>query len=158
MVAALAIVQFALHSYRISGWYHPGIWKKPLLWIILVAYAWITLGFLLKALSIWVGISPFIALHGFAYGGFGMITLGMMTRVALGHTGRSIFDPPKALTLIFIIINMGAFFRVIMPLIDQQHYIWWIAASQLFWVLAFTIALIVYFPMLIKARVDARPG
>ncbi len=158
LVAVLAIAQFALHSFRISGWYHIGIWKKPLLWVIVMAYAWITLGFLLKAFSIWASVSPYLALHGFAYGGFGMITLGMMTRVALGHTGRSVFDPPNILSFVFIAINIGAFFRVIVPLLDPPHYLWWVGLSQVFWILAFMVTLIVYFPMLIKARVDARPG
>ncbi len=157
-VAVLAIIQFVLHSYRISGWYHIGIWKKPLLWVLMIAYAWIAIGFLLKALSYWAGISPFLALHGFAYGGLGVITLGMMTRVALGHTGRSVFNPPKMLTIVFVMINFGVFFRIIAPLLDQQHYLWWIGIAQALWILAFTITLVIYFPMLIKARIDKRPG
>lgn len=158
VVALLCVIQFFLHCYRISGWYHPEVWKKPLLWVLMTAYAWITLGFLLKALSIWVGVSPYAALHSFAYGGIGMITLGMMTRVSLGHTGRNVFDPPGILTTVFVLLNLGAVFRIILPPLASGMYSYWIAASQILWVLAFSIVLLVYLPMLIKARVDRRPG
>ncbi len=158
LVAILGVAQFAVHSYRIQGWYHSGIWKKPLLWSIYVAYAWIILGFLLKSASIWLELSPFLAMHSFAYGGIGMLTLGMMTRVALGHTGRNVFNPPKILNTVFGLLMVGAFFRIIIPLLEQQHYSWWIGIAQVLWVIAFTIVFIVYLPMLLKARVDKRPG
>lgn len=158
ITAALALSQFLLHSIRLYLWYHPSIWKKSLLWVIYTAYAWITFGFLLKALAIWAGISPFLAVHGFAYGGFGMLTLGMMTRVSLGHTGRSVFNPPAQLNRIFMLLAAGSVFRIIFPLIDGSHYMWWIAASQILWIMAFLATLVIYLPMLIKARVDRRPG
>jgi len=158
IVAVLAIIQFALHSFRVYNWYHPGIWKKPLLWSIASAYAWITLGFLLKALSVWTDISLFVALHSFTYGGLGMITLGMMTRVALGHTGRSVFQPPKILNLVFIVLSTGSVVRILLPLFMPQSYALWIGISQALWIAAFSIIAVVYVPMLLKARVDRRPG
>lgn len=158
ITASLALAQFLLHSIRLYLWYHPGIWKKSLLWIIYTAYAWITIGFLLKALAIWVGISPYLAIHCFAYGGIGMMTLGMMARVSLGHTGRSVFNPPAQLNVIFVLLAIGSVFRIVFPLFDSSHYLWWIGISQVLWILAFLVALVIYLPMLIKARVDRRPG
>ncbi|MCB1756608.1 MAG: NnrS family protein [Gammaproteobacteria bacterium] len=158
LTAILAISQFFLHAVRLFNWHHPALWKKPLLWAIYSAYAWITLGFLLKALSIWAGFSPFIAVHSFAYGGIGMITLGMMTRVALGHTGRNVFAPPPQLGAIFLLLSLGAIFRIVVPIFDSTHYLWWVAIAQVFWILAFAATLIIYLPMLIRARIDGRPG
>ncbi len=158
LTALLALAQFILHGFRLYHWHHVEIWKKPLLWILYLAYVWIALGFLLKAVSVWAGISPFIAVHSLAYGGVGLISLGMIARVSLGHTGRNVFDPPKSLKGIFIILTTGAVFRIVFPLIDSSHYQWWIVLAQILWMIAFAATLAIYLPMLIKARVDGRPG
>ncbi len=75
---------------RLVEWYTRGIWKKPLLWVLYLGYGGATFGFLLKALEPFSTLSPSLALHAFALGGIGMITAGMMSRIALGHTGRDI--------------------------------------------------------------------
>lgn len=158
LTAILGLLQFLLHSIRLKLWHHADIWKKPLLWVLYLAYVWLTLGFLLKAGSIWFGLSPYAAIHSFAYGGIGMITLGMMARVTLGHTGRNVFDPPKQLNTIFLLIAVGTIFRVIVPLLLPSWYTYWIATAQILWIAGFTYIFVIYLPMLIKARVDGRPG
>lgn len=158
ITAALAGILFLINLLRLYGWYTPGIWSKTLLWSLYLGYAWIVFGFLLKALSITHDISAFLAIHSFAYGGIGLITIGMMARVALGHTGRNVFDPPAILKLVFISLLTGAVIRVIFPLILNQYYGYWIGIAQLLWIVSFGIMLVVYIPMLIKARVDGRPG
>ena len=159
LVAVLAVSLVILHGARLSGWYHKGIWKKSLLWVLFVGYFWIVLGFALKAGSIiFTGISPYLALHAFSYGGIGMITSGMMARVSLGHTGNSVFDPPKILHLIFALLHIGAIVRVILPIFLNQYYHELILISQLLWISAFLVFFIRYAPMLIKARVDGRYG
>ena len=158
VTAVLAAALVVLHGARLLGWYHPGIWKKSLLWVLVVGYIWIVLGFALKISAILLGTSPFLALHAFAYGGIGMVTAGMMARVSLGHTGNNVFDPPKILHVIFALLFVGAFIRVILPLFLGQFYIHLIGLSQVLWIAAFLIFFIRYAPMLIKARVDGRFG
>ena len=158
LVAILAGALVVLHGARLYGWYHKAIWKKSLLWVLLIGYSWIVLGFILKFLSVFFSISPFLALHAFAYGGIGMITSGMMARVSLGHTGNNVFEPPKILHVIFGLLFIGAFARVILPLFLDQYYIHLIGASQVLWITAFSLFFIVYAPMLIKARADGRYG
>ncbi len=158
VTALLAGVLVILHGARLYGWYHPGIWKKSLLWVLMAGYAWIILGFILKIAAIFLGISPYLALHAFAYGGIGMITSGMMARVSLGHTGNNVFNPPKILHLVFALIFTGAIVRVILPIFLGQYYLQLIGLSQALWISAFLILFIRYAPMLIKARVDGRFG
>ena len=157
-VAILALALVVLHGARLYGWYHKAIWQKSLLWVLLIGYAWVVLGFILKFVSIFLAISPFLALHAFAYGGVGMITAGMMARVSLGHTGNNVFEPPKILHLIFGLLFAGALVRVILPLFLNQFYIHLVGLSQVLWILAFLIFFIVYGPMLVKARADGRYG
>lgn len=157
-VAVLALALMVLHVIRLAGWHTPGIWKKPLLWVLYVGYGWLIAGFALKAAVVLFGISPFLPLHAFAYGGVGMITVGMMARVTLGHTGRNVFDPPPVLFWIFTALLAGSTFRVLLPLLDPGHYPAWTGIAQVFWIGAFAAFLVIYLPMLIRPRVDGRPG
>jgi uncharacterized protein involved in response to NO len=152
--AALAI----LHAWRLLGWYTHGIWKKPLLWSLYLGYAWLVVGFILKALSYWGTVNPMLAIHAFVYGGIGMLTLGMMARVALGHTGRDVFNPPRVLSVLFLLLLAGAVARVLMPLLTPGSYAMWIMVSQLLWMAAFAGFVLVYAPMLVKGRVDGKYG
>ena len=156
--AILSAALFLLNAYRLQGWYTHGIWKKPLLWVLHIAYAFLTAGFLLTLLSALGAMPPQLAIHAFAYGGLGMMTLGMMSRVTLGHTGRSVQQPPAALTVAFGSLLAGGLIRVIAPVAAPSLYIYWIALSQVLWVVAFTVFLIVLGRALIKPRVDGRPG
>jgi uncharacterized protein involved in response to NO len=152
--AALAI----LHAWRLAGWYTKGIWKKPLLWSLYLGYVWLVAGFVLKAWSYWSTVNPMLAIHAFAYGGIGMITLGMMTRVSLGHTGRDVFKPPRLLSVLFLLLFAGAVMRVVMPLLTSGSYAMWIMVSQLLWMTAFGGFVLVYAPMLVKGRIDGKYG
>ncbi len=156
--AGLAGLLFLIHGFRVIGWYTPGIWKKPLLWILYVGYAFIVLGFALKVLAILGNVSIFLAVHAFAFGGIGMVTMGMMARVSLGHTGRNVFAPPRSLVWIFVLLLCGSLIRVAFPLIESSFYLVWIGFSQIFWILAFGWFSYIYFPMLIYPRIDGHYG
>ena len=158
ITGVLALVLFAMHMLRLYGWYTHGIWSKPLVWILYVGYVWIVLGFLLSGLSVFMKISPYLAIHSFAYGGIGLVTLGMMARVTLGHTGRNVFDPPRILLIPFILLVIGTFVRVLLPLLIPSQYQMWVGTAQVLWVISFSILFFVYFPMLIRARIDGRWG
>jgi len=158
LVALFAIALALIHTTRLYGWYHKGIWRKSLLWGIYCGYAWIVIGFILKAVAVYTSISPHLALHAFSYGGIGLITAGMMARVSLGHTGNNVFDPPRILHYIFVLLFAGAFIRVIVPIFLDQYYHQLIIISQLLWIIAFALFFIKYAPILIKARADGLHG
>jgi len=58
--------------------------------VLYLACVWITIGFGLKSVAVIAGIDPFLPVCAFAVGGMDIITLGMMLRISLGHTGRNI--------------------------------------------------------------------
>jgi len=158
LTAGLAGLLFLIHGLRLLGWYTEDIWKKPLLWVLYLAYAFIVFGFALKVFTIVSSVSIYLVVHAFTFGGIGMMTIGMMARVSLGHTGRNVFDPPRSLFWIFVLFFFGSVIRVVFPLIEPSLYLYWIGLSQLFWILAFGWFLYVYFPMLIYPRVDGYYG
>jgi uncharacterized protein involved in response to NO len=154
--ALLAGVLAVLHGVRMAGWYTPGIWKKPLLWVLYLAYGSLLAGFVLKAAVYLFGISPFLAVHAFTFGGIGMMTIGMMSRVSLGHTGRNVFEPPAILFWIFAILFVGTIVRVLVPLLDPSHYTVWIGLSQALWIVSFSLFIYLYLPILVRPRADGR--
>ena len=158
LAGALAAALFVVHATRLADWHTPGVWKKPLLWVLFLGYGGAILGFLLKALAPVVPLSPYLAVHAFAVGGIGLMTVGMMSRVALGHTGRSIQEPPKVLAPIFVLLALALAARVLLPLFDAAHYLLWIGLSQALWLAAFGLFALIYAPILIKPRIDGQPG
>ena len=158
ITAILALGLTIVHSVRLYGWYTPGIWRKPLLWSLYIAYIFIIIGFALKALTVWLGISYVLAVHAFTVGGIGLITIGMMARVSLGHTGRSVFEPPKSIIFFFILLLAAAIVRVILPLLPLGDYATLMLISQGLWIMAFALFTFSYAPMLFTRRIDGGPG
>lgn len=100
-------------------------------------YAAAVLGFLLKAFAAVSGQPPYLAVHAFAAGAIGMMTVGMMARVSLGHMGRSIQMPPVALPGVFGLLVAAFLVRVVLPLAFPGLYPLWIGLAQVLWVAAF---------------------
>jgi uncharacterized protein involved in response to NO len=158
LIAGLALTLFILNSIRLYGWYAPGIFNKPLLWVLYLAYAFIVVGFAMKVIGFVSGLPASAHVHLFTVGGIGLMTTGMMARVTLGHTGRNVFEPPKILIAVFLMLLVSVVVRVFLPLLVGQHYLLWVMLSQLLWLAAFALLLWRYFPMLIKPRIDGRYG
>ncbi len=157
-VYGLAALLFVLNCIRLMSWYAKGIWQKPLLWTLFVAYGFIVLGFLLYALLFFGWFNIFIPIHSIAVGGVGLLTLSMMARVTLGHSGRSIHEPPGLMTFAFAALLAATVLRVFFPLLLPGFHVLWIQASQLLWITAFALFLVAYSPMLTQPRIDNRPG
>jgi len=157
-VAVLAALLCVLHLWRLVKWYAAGLWGKPLLWVLYLGYGWVVVGFGLTTLAQFGWVNPLLAVHAFTYGGIGMITLGMMARVSLGHTGRDVFNPPKLLGSLFALLFAGSLVRIVAPMIAPSDYRLWIGLSQLLWVIAFGGFVWRYAPMLIMPRTDGRYG
>lgn len=158
MTTMVAAVLMGLLGLRLVGWHTKGIWRKPLLWVLHIAYGLVVVGFALKVAAFLFGASPFLAVHAFALGGIGLMTLGMMARVCLGHTGRNVFAPPAAVTWMFLLLTGAALLRVFVPLLAPAYYALWVGLSQLSWISAFVLFSLIYIPMLLTPRADGKPG
>ncbi len=144
LTATLAAALFVMHSFKLVGWHTRGIWKNPLLWVLYLGYAITVFGFAIKALGIFVGFSPYLAMHAFALGGIGMMTLGIMSRVSLGHTGRVVSHPPQSLGLIYGLMVCAVIFRVLIPIFEMSQYRLWIFISQVLWMTSFATFIAIY--------------
>lgn len=137
---------------RWSRWGGRHTARVPLLWSLHVSYFFIPLGLLLIA----TGQNFSAGLHGITLGGLGGMILAMMARVSLGHTGRKL-TPPKIVTFAFALIVLASVLRILAGLITS-YYLPLLEAAIACWVLSFTIFIYHYTPILLKARVDGKPG
>jgi len=149
-----ALLLFVVNAIRLIGWYRPIIWQQSLLWSIYLAFWMITLGFLLVAASSFVddALSLTLAIHTFAVGGIAVITLGLMARVSLGHTGNNVYQPPRMVAYALSAITLCAVVRVTLPYLGLWPYDWIIALSQGLWLMAFLLFIVAFYPILISAK------
>jgi uncharacterized protein involved in response to NO len=157
LTALIAAIAAAIHGIRLAGWHTREYWRVPLLWALHLGYGWIVVGFALTALAA-LGVTALsLALHAFTAGAIGTLTLGMMARVSLGHTGR-LLESPRAIHPAFALVTLAAGARVLWPLVDSGSHTGAVLTSGLLWILAFSIFVLVYAPMLVLRRVDGKPG
>ena len=154
---ALVVMSAAfLHLVRGVCWWNKQVLKVPLLWSLHFAYLALGIGLMLVAISFYSSAILFKdALHFITIGGIGMMILAMMTRVSLGHTGRSL-SIPGFMNLAFALVFSAAIIRAFLPSFIGPHLAWQISA--VLWLLAFLLFLIHCTPILTRRRVDGRRG
>lgn len=143
------------HGARLARWYDRGVVRVPLLWSLYLAYGWFVVAFAAMAafhLGIGVGFSQ--ATHLLAIGGMSGLILAMIARVTLGHTGRPL-SPPPAMSVAFALLNLAVPVRVWGIGAWPEPGYW---AAAILWTIAFGLFVVQYAPMLIRPRVDGRPG
>ena len=157
VVAAAAFAAAGANAVRLVGWAPFATVRVPLLWILHLAYAWIVAGLLLLGFAA-LGIgSSSSAFHALAVGGMSGLIIGMITRTALGHTGRMLRDG-HAESAMYLLLQAGAVGRLCANLVPAETRDVALALSALAWSAAFLVYLVVYAPYLSKARIDGREG
>ena len=153
-----AIVAGAANLARMIRWHSLASVKVPLLWILHLGYAFVGIGLVaLGFATLDITASRTIAIHALTTGAIGLLCLGMMSRVALGHTGRQL-KAARITTAAFVILSMAAALRVFLPWLIPAAYSTSIMVSGILWTVAWGLFLVVYVPILVKPRVDGRPG
>ena len=138
---------------RLARWYGWLTWREPLVLILHVGCGWFVLSLLVLGGSVLgIGLSAGDAVHAFTTGAVGAMTLAVMTRASLGHTGR----PRHAglLTVcIYMLVNVGAVLRVFGPMTDlSTNLIMGVAAGS--WSGAYLLFAMVYGPFLPRPSLD----
>ena len=154
LIAGVAAV---LHAVRFALWQPWRTFGKPILWILHAAYAWIIVYLALRACAAFDLVSVTIADHALTVGGIGSLTLGMMTRIARGHTGRPLVAGNAEVTVYVLMLSCAAV-RVLVPLLLPQFYLDAVIAAGALWVVAFLVFAGSYAPILWRPRADGRAG
>ncbi|MBL4613899.1 MAG: NnrS family protein [Magnetovibrio sp.] len=156
VAGAVALIAAILHGARLTGWQGHRTLGNPIVWVLHLGYVWLVVGLALKGLGDFALIPASDALHALTIGAVGTITLGVMTRAALGHTGRGIKAAPLIVAS-YVLVSISALLRLAVPLLSDLS-AELVMASGLAWTLAYVAFVIVYAPILILARIDGRPG
>ncbi|MES9858846.1 MAG: NnrS family protein [Sedimenticola sp.] len=157
LIALLAAISAGTQLARLIGWHHLQVWRTPILWVLYSGFCWIIIGLALTTAASAGMVPANIAKHALTVGGVGVLTLGMITRVSLGHTGRPI-QPGKLMEIAFILLNLAALCRVFGPLLLPHLYTLWLDVSGGLWVLCFVTFSAIYLPILWRPRTDGTPG
>jgi uncharacterized protein involved in response to NO len=145
MVAA-AVAAAAVHALRFARWRGWRTGAEPLLWCIHLGYAWLIAALLLRAAAELLPAVPRDAwIHAFTIGAYGMLKIGLMTRVALRHTGRPLVASPT-MRAAFVMVLAAALLRLAYSVHNLGD--WALAASALLWAAALVAYLAVHGPML----------
>jgi uncharacterized protein involved in response to NO len=140
-----------LHLARLARWAGDRTLAEPLVTILHIGYAFVPLGFLLVAAAYAVpaAVQPIAAVHAWTAGGIGTMTLAVMTRASLGHSGRPL-AADRWTSTIYVLVVGAALARVAagtsLGFPALQH----LAATL--WVLAFATFAIAYWPALTHPR------
>lgn len=147
-----AIAAFAAlaNAARLAGWGWRRTLSAPILWILHLAYGWLVVGLGARALAAFGVIPPLTAMHALAVGAIGSMTLAVMSRAALGHTGRPLVAPwPVAMA--YGLVSVAAVARMIGGPAG-------LGIAGVAWTAAFVAFSVVFVPILTRPRPDGRPG
>jgi uncharacterized protein involved in response to NO len=136
-----------------AGWL---AWHEPLVWILNMGYGWLVLSLLaLGGAILGMGLPTANAVHVLSSGAVGTMTLAVMTRASLGHTGRVRHAGPMTV-LIYLLVNLGAILRVFVPSPDAPtavtHLILGLAAAG--WSGAYILFALTYGPFLVRPSLE----
>jgi uncharacterized protein involved in response to NO len=157
VAAPVQAIAAVLNAVRLGRWRGHRSLADPLVFVLHLGYAWVAVGLALLAAGQIPGMLPeTTAVHGLTAGAFGTMTLAVMTRATLGHTGREL-RAGAGTTLVYALVSVAALTRVTAVLWPAAYdaLLW---TSGLAWIAAFGGFVVLYGPMLASPRVDGRPG
>lgn len=151
------ILMALINAGRFIGWRGHRIIRVPILWILFAGYGFVIAGLVASAGAILGDALPRAAAdHLLTIGGIGCMTLGIMTRASLGHTGRT---PKASLSMIiaFLSVSAASLVRALGPAIAPDQYSVFMVMAGILWVVAFTIFTLKFFTILTTPRPMNRP-
>lgn len=142
-----------IHAIRLSRWRAWTAWREPLVLILHLGYGWLALSLLLLGGSIFgLGLQTTDAVHALTTGAMGAMTLAVMTRASLGHTGRPLHAGPMTV-VIYVLVNLGALLRVFGPVTGlPTNLMLGLAATA--WSGAYLLFAALYGPLLTRRSID----
>ncbi len=140
-----------MNLIRLARWRGDRTFAEPLVTILHIGYLFVPIGFLLMALAIaFPGtVAPAAAVHAWTAGAIGVMTLAVMTRASLGHTGHALKASP-AIVAIYACAITGAALRIAAAFGIEPQIMLHAAAAC--WILAFGGFAAVFGPLLLAPR------
>jgi uncharacterized protein involved in response to NO len=150
-VVGIALIGAALlQSVRLARWAGERTLTDRLVLILHVGYAFVPLGFVLSGLAAFDFVPPSAGLHAWMSGAAGTMTLAIMTRATLGHTGRALVAGPMTQAIYGFVIaaSLARIAAALLP--DFDPALLYVAAAA--WVTAYGLFVWSFGPMLLKPK------
>jgi len=152
----LLVLSGVIHLIRLAGWSGFATIRDPLVFILHLGYAWLPFGLLLLGASIFTNaIAGSAALHALTAGSMATMTLAVMSRATLGHTGRPLVAD-RATAGVYLLVTLGALLRVAAPCLPMD-YMLTIRLAGILWSASFLLFAFAYAPKLLGPRADGKP-
>jgi uncharacterized protein involved in response to NO len=154
----VALAAAVIQAVRLSQWCTPRTVRIPIVWVLHLSYLWLPVGLTLKGLALLIG-TEFAAhyLHALTIGAAATMIMAVMTRASLGHTGRPL-NVALPIAWAYGLLAAAAAVRAFGPAWHALPYVDVILLAAALWTAAFAIFLIFYAPILLRPRVDGKPG
>lgn len=147
-----ALAAGALLLVRLSRWQGWRTWREGLLLVLHLGYAWLAGGFLLLGVAGLTGWwTAADAVHGLTVGAIGTMTLAVMTRATLGHTGHALHAGPGT-GAAYALVSLAALLRLAAPLAGDAALLL-LALAAAAWSGAFGLFVALYLGPLARPRV-----
>lgn len=155
LVGVLLCAAGSLLAARLYRWRGLATFGEPILFVLHIGYGWLSAALVLLGLAmLWPETVPqTAALHALTAGAIGTMTLGVMTRASLGHTGRAIIADRFVIAM-YGMVSAGSLLRVVAPFFDQG-YLPVLASGGALWAGAFLFFAVRYAPILWTRRAGA---
>jgi uncharacterized protein involved in response to NO len=146
-----------LHLVRMGRWAGDRTWREPLVVVLHLSYLFVPAGFILSGLAAIVphAVLPAAGLHAFGAGAIGTMTLTVMMRASLGHTGHAL-TMSRISQAIYVSAAVAALIRIAAAF-DSAHFEWLVLLSGVFWALAFIGFAVSFAPKLMRRKAVADP-
>jgi uncharacterized protein involved in response to NO len=149
-VAAALFIAGLFHLVRLVRWAGYRTFSDRLVLILHVAYAFIPAGFFLSALSSLDLVLPSAGIHAWTGGAIGSMTIAVMTRASLGHTGQALSAPPVT-QAVYAAIVLAALARICAAL-EPAYSASLLTFAGLAWAGGFLGFALTYAPLLCRVR------
>jgi len=152
---AILILGAILNAVRLARWAGDRTLRDPLVLILHVAFAFVPLGLLLAGLAVFVPekVPAVAGIHAFGVGAVACMTLAVLTRTTLGHTGRDLRASIGTCS-VFVAIVLAAIFRIGAAFAPAQAML--LHMSAVLWIASFVGYAALFGGMLIRPRLQAR--
>ncbi|KAB0266842.1 NnrS family protein [Microvirga brassicacearum] len=156
ITGAFLLIAALLQTRRLARWAGDRTWRDRLVLVLHVAYAFVPLGFGLVGLASFGFIPASAGIHAWTGGAMGLMTLAIMSRASLGHTGRAL-AASGVTQVLYLMVIVGALARICAALEPG-----WSAPllhiAGISWALAFVGFAVIYWSVLTRPRVVAEKG
>lgn len=149
ITGASLLVAGCLQSVRLARWAGDRTLADRLVLVLHVGYAFVPIGFLLISISTWSAAVPVSAgIHAWTVGAIGLMTLGIMTRATLGHTGNPL-QAGRMTQVVYALILIAAVLRIVAAFVGTREIL---ELAGCAWLAGFVCFLLAYGPLLALRR------